>query len=322
MTARDWMKNVDLAARIAVLVFALAVMSVFIVAGAKKALAASLRDHTIISDDYIRLGDIFDGTKNAEYVLGPAPAPGKDMILNARTLYRIASALDVEWKPSSATEQIVLRREATIMPETEVTAALEDKITQSGVTDKFSITYFNAPSELVLPAGTETGLEITAFRFDPQNDNFSATIVSPSADNPVRRTTTSGKIERLIAVPVLRNALKNGDIIGPMDIDWIELPRNRVANGAATTERDLLNMTPRRTIAAGKTVMLNDLSQPQMVDRGDSITLIFENGPLMLTAKGKALQAGAIGDTVRVSNTDSHKNLQGVVTAHREVTIR
>lgn len=322
MTAREWMKSFDLAARIAVLVFALAVISVFIVAGANKAFAASLRDHTVITGDYIRLGDIFDGTKNAEYVLGPAPAPGKDMILNARTLYRIASSLDVDWKPSSATEQIVLRREASVLPETEVTAALEQKIADSGVSDKFSITYFNAPSELVLPAGSEMGLEIMAFRFDPQSDNFTATIVSPSADNPLKRTTTSGKIERLIAVPVLRNALKNGDIIGPMDIDWIDLPKSRIANGAALTERDLVNMTPRRTISAGKVVILNELGLPQMVDRGDAITLIFESGPMVLTAKGKALQAGAVGDTVRVSNTDSNKNLQGVVTAHREVTIR
>jgi len=43
---------------------------------------------------------------------------------------------------------------------------------------------------------------------------------------------------------------------------------------------------------------------------------------MTLTAKGKALQDGALGDMVRVANTDSNKSLQGVVTAHREVTIR
>lgn len=322
MTTKEWIKSLDLAARIAVLAGLLVMMSVLIVAGAKKAMAASLRDHGVVTGDYIRLGDIFDGTKNADYVLGPAPAPGKDMILNARTLYKIASALDVDWKPASATEQLILRRESTILPETEVTSELERKIAESGVSDKFSITYFNAPSDLILPAGSDKGLEITAFRFDPQNDTFNATIVAPSADNPLKRTTASGKIERLLAVPVLRNSLKNGDIIGAMDIDWVDLPGNRIPNGAASTERDLLNMTPKRVLAAGKPVLLNELSPPKMVDRGDAITLIFESGPLVLTAKGKALQAGAVGDTVRVSNTDSNKNLQGVVTAHREVTIR
>jgi len=126
----------------------------------------------------------------------------------------------------------------------------------------------------------------------------------------------------LVAVPVLKNTLKNGDIIGAMDIDWIDLPQTKIPNGAILNEKDIVNMTPRRTAASGKPVNANDLEHPKMVDRGDAVTLIFENGPMVLTAKGKALQAGAMGDTVRVSNSDSNKNLQGVVTAHREITIR
>ncbi len=322
MSKKDWMGSLDMAARIAVLVFALAVCMVFVVAGAKAATAVTLRSDTVISGDHIRLGDIFDGTKNADYVLGPAPAPGKEMILNAKTLYKIASALDVDWKPSSAAEQVILRREASILPQSEITAELEKKLKTDGVEDKFSIAYLNAPSDIVLPAGTKEEMEITAVTFDPQSDRFDAVIVAPNADNPLKRISVSGRIERQIAVPVLRNALKNGDVIGAMDIDWIDIPRAKITNGTALTEKDLMDMTPKRTIAANKPVLLNDLTPPQMVERGDAVTLIFEAGAMVLTAKGKALQNGAIGDTVRVANTDSNKNLQGVVTAHREITIR
>mgnify|MGYP001244590476 CR=1 FL=1 len=298
MTAKDWLRSLDLAARIAVLVLAVAVMSVFLVAGAKRAFAASLRLEGTITGDYIRLGDIFDGTKNADYVLGPAPAPGKEMILNAKTLYKIASALDVDWKPDSPIEQIILRREATVLPQSDITA------------------------DIVLPAGTDETLAVTALEIDPQTDRFNAVIVSPSAENPLKRATVSGRIERLLAVPVLRNSLKNGDIIGAMDIDWIDLPQNKIPNGTVMAEKDLIDMTPKRTASAGKPLLLNDRTPPKMVDRGDAVTLVFESGPMVLTAKGKALQDGAIGDMIRVSNTDSSKNLQGVVTAHREVTIR
>ena len=322
MTKREWMRSFDLAARIAVLAFALAGCMVFVVAGAKAALAASLRTETIISGDYIRLGDIFDGTKNADYVLGPAPTPGKEMILNAKTLYKIASALDVDWKPNSAAEQIILRREAAVLPQSEITSELEKKLQDSGVEDKFTITYLTAPSDIVLPRGTEESMEITAFNFDPQGDRFDAVIVAPSAENPLKRVSVSGRIERQLAVPVLRNSLKNGDIIGVQDIDWIDVPQNKIANGTAMSEKDLIDMTPKRVAAAGKPLLLNDLAPPQMVERGDAVTLVFETGAMTLTAKGKALQNGAVGDTVRVANTDSNKNLQGVVTAHREITIR
>jgi flagella basal body P-ring formation protein FlgA len=319
---RDFLEKFELAVRIALFIFSVSVGMVVLMVGTKQALAATLRAESIITGDYIKLGDIFTGAKNAEYILGPAPMPGKDMVLNARTLYKIAAALDVDWSPSSSAEQIVLKREASIIPETEINTALEEKVKESGVTDKFSVHFINAPGDIVLPADAEVTLEVTAFNFDAQKDNFNAVVVAPSAENPLKRISVSGRIERLIAVPVLKNSLKNGDIIGAMDIDYIDLPKNRIANGVAMDEKDLVNMTPRRMVHGGKPVIVNELEHPKMVDRGDAVTLIFETGPMILTVKGKSMQAGALGDTVRVSNADSNKNLQGVVTAHREVTIR
>lgn len=319
---RNLIEQFELAFRIVLFIVSVGVGVVVLIAGTKQALAASLRSETIITGDYIKLGDVFDGVKNAEYILGPAPAPGKDMVLNARTLYKIASALDVDWSPSSSAEQLVLKREAVVVPETDMTAELESKIRDSGVDEKFSIQYTNAPSALVLPFGSKQTLEITAFNFDPTNDTFNAVIVSPSASNPIKRVSTSGRIERLIPVPVLTNSLRRGDVIGAMDIDYIDLPQNRIANGTVLEADDLVNMTPRRVLSSGKPVNVNELEHPKMVDRGDAVTLIFANGPMVLSVVGKSLQAGAIGDTVRVSNSSSNKNLQGVVTAHREVTIR
>lgn len=319
---KDIFESIKIGTKIALFIFGLAIGTVLLIAGTKVALAASLRDEGVVTGDYILLGDIFDGVKNAEYVLGPAPQPGKEMILNARTLYKIASALDVQWSPSSSTEQIILRREASIVPEDEIIATLEEKLRKSGVDENFKVTLTTAPDSVVLPADTATTLEITAFNFDPQRDSFSAVIVAPSAENPVKRFNVSGNIDRLIAVPILKGSLKNGDIISAHDIDWVNLSKNRIAAGTLMKESDLINMTPRRVASANKPLNLNDLERPKMVDRGDAITLVFESGSMVLTAKGKALQAGAVGDMIRVSNLDSNKSLQGTVTAHREVTIR
>ncbi len=319
---RDMIEKCELSMKIALFIVAITLGMVFLLAGTRAALAASLRTESIINGDYIRLGDVFDGVKNADYVLGPAPQPGKDMILNARTLYKIASALDVEWQPSSSADQLVLKRQASIIPESEVTAAIEKKLKESSVGGKFSLRYMNTVADIVLPGDAEATLEVTAFNFDPQKDTFSAVVVAPSAKNPLKRLTLSGHVDRMIAVPVFKSGLRNGDIISSMDLDWIDLPQEKIAAGTILEEKDLINMTPRRPITAGKPMTANDLEHPKMVARGDLVTLVFENGPMVLTTKGKALQDGAMGDVVRVSNTDSNKNLQGVITAHREITIR
>lgn len=315
-------EELKLGLRIALFVFFVSFGMVTLLATIQKVMAADLRPEATIDGEYIRLGDIFDDVENAEYVLGPAPQPGKDMILNARTLYKIASSLNINWKPQSSTDQIILRREAIVLSQSDISKSIEEKIVENGVDETFSVIMTSGQKDMVLPAGTDETMEITAFRFDPQTDNFNAVVVAPSAENPIKRVNVSGRIERLVTIPVLKNALKNGDIIGGQDIDYIEVAKNKISKGAILQEQDLINMTPRRTIAGGKPVMINDLESPKMVDRGDSVTLIFENGPMVLTVKGKSLQGGAMGDTVRVSNSDSNKNLQGIVTAHREVTIR
>lgn len=319
---KDFAKNFSLAARVALFVFAIGFGAVALVAGAKSALAASLRNEGIITGEYIRLGDIFDGVKNADYVLGPAPEPGKDMILNSRTLYKISTALNVGWTPSSTAEQIVLRREATIIRQDQISEFLKNAIKDHGVDTSFYVEYLHAPSDLVLSAAAPGTMDITALSVDPQTDQFKATIVAPSANNPEKQINVSGRLERLIPVPVLMNSLKNGDIISSRDIDWIEIPKNKIANGTILDEKDIVNLTPRRSIFGGKPIIGNELERPKLVSRGGPITLIFANGPMVLTTKGKSLQDGAVGDVVRVSNTDSSKNLQGTVTGDREVTIQ
>jgi len=321
-TLKQLANDLGLAAHIAAFTLALVSGSVMLFASTTVAFAASLKSNSTITGEYIKLGDIFDGVENADYVLGPAPAPGKDMILNAKTLYRIASSLDVEWSPSSSSDQLILHRDASVIPQSEVTSRIEDKLKKEGVDGKFTVTYATQVGDLVLPGGTDASMEITAFSFDPQKDMFNAVIVAPSADNPLKRMNVSGRIERMVAVPVLMNTLRNGDIISARDIDFIDIPESKVANGTVLDQKDIVNMTPKRTVFGGKPMISNELEQPKMVDRGDDITLVFENGSMVLTTKGKSLQAGAMGDTIRVANADSNKNLTGVVTGHREVTIR
>ena len=319
---KDYAGQIELGIRIALFIASLTFGMFVLLVGVKQVAAADLKPDTVLTDDYIRLGDIFSGVQNADYVLGPAPQPGKDMILNDGTLYKIASALDVDWKPTSSTDQIILRRDAVVIPEATISNAVETKIKDQGVDENFTMIFTNQIHDLSLPAGTDETIEITAFRFDPHNDVFNAVVVAPSSENPIKRISLSGRIERLVSIPVLKNSLKSGDIIGANDIDFIEMPNNKINNGMILKEQDLINMTPRRTISAGKPVIVNDLDYPKMVGRGDDITLIFEQGPMVLTVKGKSLQDGAMGDSVRVTNLDSNKNLSGTVTADREVTIR
>src|SRR5690606_35175824 len=118
--------DIAIAGKIALFALTLGACLFILVAGTQAALAASLKDVSIVKSDVITAGDLFEGAvKNGDYVLGAAPMPGKDLVLNARTLYRIASALDIDWRPQSTAEQIVIRRSATVIPASDIKKKLE-----------------------------------------------------------------------------------------------------------------------------------------------------------------------------------------------------
>lgn len=285
--------------------------------------AASLKSVSIVESDVLKVSDIFDGvTHNANYVIGAAPRPGEDMTLNARTLFRIAKALDLSWAPLSARDQITIRREATVISYNDIEAKIKEKIKEKGVHGNYSLSLNNGKPSFVIPASFDATVEVTQFQYDMQKDIFSATLVSPSRENPIKKMTVRGSVERLVRVPVLRSNLQNGDIITKNDIDFINVPQERLQHDVIMNEEQLIGLTPRRIAHAGKFILNGTLHRPQIVSRGEPITIEFTQGILTLTAKGRALEDGAKGDMIRVKNMDSSRTVDAIVTASNQVTVK
>lgn len=321
---KDVMPKILITVRIVLFLAGLGVGVVILFAGTRAALAASVKDIAIVTGDRLTVGDLFDGVaQNADYVLGPSPQPGKDMVLDARTLYRIATALKLDWQPASSAEQIIVRRAATLVPATIIEDTLEKALSeQPGLNGKFTMALHNTPDSIVLPQGEDATVEVAVLSYDPTRDTFDATLAAPSNDNPLKKVTITGQVERIVTIPVLKNGLRNGDVIGAHDLDWIDIPARHVQHDMMTEEKDVVGLTPRRIISAGKPILSGDLQQPLLVSRGEDVTIIFADGPLLLSTKGKAMQNGAKGDYVRVTNIDSNKSFDAYVTASREVTVR
>lgn len=313
----------NLSLRIILLVTAVGMGIAFLFAGARMALAASLRPAVTITGDVLTVGDLFDGLdeKKASTVLGPAPQPGRDMTLNAQTLLRVALALDLPWRPSSAADQIVVSRSVTKIGEETVTSLIEEGLKAKGLSGNFNLVYSSGKPEMILPPSQPATAEIHSLRYDPQRGTFEAVLSAPSAATQIAALTVTGRVQRMVSMPVLKNTLRAGDIIGHSDIDWIEMEENGLAPDIIVNEDKLANMTPRRVIAAGRPIRAADLLPPQLVERGDTVTLVFADGPMLLTAQGKALQNGAKGDLIRVVNLASNRSIEGLVSADREITV-
>ena len=317
------MRNMFNLKRKIMLVFAIAIAVILAIGFAQNASAVSIKHNSMIENNVITLGDVFAGIDHkADKVLGPAPRPGHDMTLNARTLMRIAVAMDLPWRPQSTADQVVLSRAATVVGPAMIKDSLKDELKAQGLSGLFELAIVSGVNEIVLPYDEKQNVMVESLSFDGDKNNFNAIIVAPSKDNAIVREKISGKIERMSKVPVLRDALKNGSVISKSDLDYIPMPTRSLQHGMVLSESEIIGYTPRRIVMPGKPIKASEIQAPQIVKRGELITMVFHHGPLSLTAQGKALESGAKGDVIRVVNASSSKTLQATVTADQEVSVQ
>ena len=323
MMVKKVIQNMSLSAKAASLLCALLLITGGAVIGAKAAAAASLKSVSLVTSDVLTLGDIFEGVKrNADYVIGAAPQPGKEITLNARTLYRIASAMDVQWRPTTTADTITIRRDANLVPFKIIENSLKKELQNKGIDGDFEMELNAGKPSIILPNNLPSNVEVSSVTYDNQTDYFTATLVAPSLDNPVKTMKVTGMIDRMIEVPVLNTTLQNGDVIGKNDIRLVRISADDIQHGAVMKNEDLIGMTPRRIAHAGKFIQRGTLQKPQLVERGDMIVINYLQGPLTLTAKGKALQSGAIGDVIRITNVASSKTVSASVSGSKEVIVQ
>jgi len=316
--------RIDFTFRVIVLILSMTIGLMFVVIGARNALAASLKPVALITGDVFTVGDLFGGLSKdvADKVLGPAPQPGRDMVLNARTLMRVAIALDLPWRPSSNADQITIRRAATLIETEDIKNALSTSLKNQGVSGRFDMTFMNiAQPEMIIPQNEPATIEISQITFDPQSERFQATLVAPSRQNPLTELMVSGQVEHLVPVPVLKEAISSGDVVNAYNIEWVDMKSRDLQSDIILNEQDLVGMTPRRVLLSGKPVRTIELERPQLISRGDTITITYNNGFMTLNAQGKSLQNGAKGDLIRVVNTSSNRTIEAFVEGESLVSV-
>jgi flagella basal body P-ring formation protein FlgA len=122
-------------------------------------------------------------------------------------------------------------------------------------------------------------------------------------------------------VPVLAERKLPGEIIRDADIRIEQMRLGMLPRDAISDESQLIGLEAKRGLVAGKAIRQVDLQRPVLVNKGSLVTIVLRRGAMLLTARGKALDAGGAGDTIRVTNTASKSTVEGVVTGAGTVTV-
>lgn len=121
-----------------------------------------------------------------------------------------------------------------------------------------------------------------------------------------------------VRVVVPSRDIARGTVITERDLTY-STAGSDVMSGIATSMNDVVGMEPRRTLRTGETLRLQDLRRPVLVTKGSTVTMVFEAPGIVLTATGRAMSEGGMGETVTVQNPASYRQITATVTGPGQV---
>lgn len=286
-------------------------LAVLLACCAAPAWGATLRPYTALSSAVVALSDLFDGADARP--LGPAPAPGGRITVEAPQLAAIARMYGVDWRASGPGDRAVLERPGRVLGREDVLAPLRAVLEEAGAArdSEIELPGFSTPP---LPVGVAPALAFSGTSLDTATGRFT-TLLTAAVDGvaPVQ-VRLSGRVQEMVALPVPRRAMFPGEVVSSADLQWVRLrvglARGELVRAPAQAEGQAL----RRPVQPGQPVLLADLGRPVVVAKGAPLQLSLEGPGLQVTAQGVAAEAGGVGEVIKVTNPYSRAVIEAEVT--------
>jgi flagella basal body P-ring formation protein FlgA len=294
--------------------------------------AAALKPEIKVTRDVVTYHDLVDGLESGQGIdptlsatpLFRAPALGESGTIQ---IVRVLDALHKMGLPDLDTRgltQITVMRDARRIQardfEEVLIRALNDKYRLSA--SSISIIFDGTPPALIVAPDVNGALKIDDLSYDPRARRITGTVSVASENGSQRRSVrVAGQLVEMSTVVIVSRALNRGEALQMGDVSIEKRPRDSIPSDAISDTNNLNGFVARRTLIPGSPLRNGDLIRPDVIARGDTVTIVYEGKGLMLTARGKALEAGGVGTVIGVQNLQSKRTVQATIAGAGKVIV-
>jgi flagella basal body P-ring formation protein FlgA len=302
------------------------VVTVVLIAAAFAADRLALKGDVVASSDVLTLGDLVEGAppQAAGTALFRAPAVGKTGTIQARRIIEAMRPLGLANIETGGRTHIVVTRAARRIGSADIESAVKRALeTQHGLpANAISLVFDGSAPSMIVAAEIQNQPLAEDVTFDRRSRRLSA-VVSVGAD-PADRSASirvTGIAVEYAEVAVLTRSLNRGEPAQLSDFIIEKRSKQGLPADAQAETQSLVGQVARRALQAGSVVRTGDLARPEIVARGDVVTIVYEVPGMTLTVRGSASASGAQGDMIPVVNPQSKKTLQAQVVAPGKVSV-
>jgi len=290
-----------------------------------------LRPELNLARDLVTFGDLIPGLAGDAASTAAFRAPGLGetgtiqvarIVEAARAAGIVREASDLE---SQGFAQVVVTRAAR-----RITAADIETAVRAGLQERFGVDARlfalaidgGAPAVAVEPELTGD-VGVVDLSFDARSRRVLARLSVPgSMAMRLKPLRISGQLVETVEVVVPKRAIARGETLTLADVAVERRPRDGQGSEMLSDARTAIDKVARRALIAGAPLRASDIQREEIVAKGDLVTIVYESPGLIITLRGRANEAGAMGDVISITNPQSKRVLQGKVSGPGKVSVQ
>jgi flagella basal body P-ring formation protein FlgA len=282
----------------------------------------SLKHDVSVTGDLVRIGDLVENAgETANIAVFRAPNPGSTGMVPVERVLDALRPHGVIGLDTKGATQIAVKRESRMIAREEIEARIaRDIANQLGVRDPKSIgvTFDLEPQPLHVDPAATGELRTERLAYDRRSKRFNIIILLPGEH---RNWRYAGIAEEVFEAATVTRPVARGEILRDGDITIEKRPKAELSGDMVADAQAVVGQAARRALRAGQPLRQGDLMRPELVHRNELVMILYQVPGIVLTLRGKAIDAGSEGDVVNVLNLQSKRTVQGVVTGDGRVLV-
>jgi len=289
-----------------------------------------LKPDLTLARDIVSFGDLIAGLSPQDAAMPAfrAPALGETGTIQVARIVDAAVKhgllRDAQDLDGQGVAQVVVTRAARRITGLDVEAAVKSALLERFGFDGRAYALLldgGAPSVVVEPELTGD-LAALDLNYDARTRRVTGRLTMPgSAATRLKPVRVSGQLVETAEVVVPLRTIARGETLTAADVTVERRPRDGQNNDVLGEIRAAVGKVAKRTLVAGGVLRSGDVQREEVVGRGEIVTIVYEARGIAISMRGRANEAGAVGDVISITNPQSKRVLQGTVSGPGRVNV-
>ena len=284
-----------------------------------------LRAHVTVTGELVRIGDLIDNAGGvAEVPVFRAPDLGLTGTVSADAVLAAVRAHALTAVSTGGLSEVEVTRASRPITARQIEEVLAEALAaQYGLGEARDLTLQLDRSLRTMHVSPSARGEprVSQLTYDTHNGRFNAALEIPTGATARRPLRVTGRAIATVEVATVVQTVARGEVLKEADILMERRPRTEVGRDIVTDRAQIMGKAARVSLQPGRPLRLSQLMRPELVQRNEQVTLVYQMPGIMLTVRGKATEGGAEGDVIGVLNEQSKRTLQGVVAGPGRVIV-